>query len=212
MPVTIMDYPSNSDKSKGENQQNNSEQISYNKPSLNGKVSVKRKSATQARLKQQAEEIKRYTIQDVILPGLKDVIWDIATTALNTFLYERTESAQQRGHRPYTSSIQYSTTANYNRVGRPTRNPGRSRVTNVETRPEDEFIFERKSDADTVLDSLREAIAEFGVVSVQSLFELCQKTAPFTANKFGWMDLEDAFVERTRDGYILRLPRSLPLD
>lgn len=210
MPVEIKDYPSNSDKTKA-----NMQKVSYNKPMLNGKVSVKRKSASTERFKEQAEEIKRYTIQDVILPGLKDVVWDIATTALNTFLFGRTESASQNRSRPYTSSIQYSSTSNYNRVGRPSYSSQRSnstRVASVDTRPEEEFIFERKSDADTVLDELRGAVANFGVVSVQSLFEMCNKTAPFTANKFGWMNLDDACVERTRDGYIIRLPRSLPLD
>lgn len=210
MPVEIKDYPSNSDKTKETTQK-----VSYNKPTINGKVSVKRKNASAERLKEQAEEIKRYTIQDVILPGLKDVIWDIGTTALNTFLYGHTESATQNRNRPYTSSIQYSNTSNYNRVGRPSyssQRPNSSRVASVDTRPEEEFIFERKSDADTVLDELREAVANFGIVSVQSLFEMCGKTAPFTANKFGWMNLDGAYVERTRDGYIIRLPRSLPLD
>lgn len=208
MPVTIMDYPSNSDKSK----EQESNKVSYNKPALTGKISVKRKNMTSERLKEQAEEIKRYTIQDVILPGLKDVIWDIATTALNTFLFGKTESAQQRRDRPYTSSIQYSAMNNYSRVGRPSYNQKRSRVSSADNRIEDEIIFERKSDADTVLDLMREAVAEFGVVSVQTLFELCDRTAPFTSNKFGWMNLDDASVERTRDGYIIRFPRSLPLD
>mgnify|MGYP004506212527 CR=1 FL=1 len=209
MPVEIKDYPSNSDKSK-----ENGQKVSYNKPTINGKVSVKRKNVSTEKLKEQAAEIKRYTVQDVILPGLKDVIWDIATTALNTFLFGRTESATQNRNRPYTSSIQYSSTSNYNRVGRPSyaSRPASNRVSSVDTRPEEEFIFERKSDADTVLDELRIAIANFGVVSVQSLFEMCNKTAPFTANKFGWMNLDDAYIERTRDGYAIRLPRSLPLD
>ena len=208
MPVEIKDYPSNSDKSK------NKQNVSYNKPALNGKVSVKKKNEATDRLKEQAKEIKRYTIQEVIMPGLKDTIWNIFTTALNTFLYGQTESASTIRNRPYTSSIQYSNTSSYNRVGRPTyrSNANRATVSSVQNRPEEEFIFERKSDADTVLDELREAIANFGVVSVQTLFEMCDKTAPFTANKFGWMDLEDASVERTRDGYIIRLPRSLPLD
>ena len=190
MPVEIKDYPSNSDKSKSK------QNVSYNKPSLNGKVSVKKKNEATDRLKEQAKEIKRYTIQEVIMPGLKDTIWNIFTTALNTFLYGQTESASTIRNRPYTSSIQYSNTSSYNRVGRPTyrSNANRTTVSSVQNRPEEE------------------SIANFGVVSVQTLFEMCDKTAPFTANKFGWMDLEDASVERTRDGYIIRLPRSLPLD
>lgn len=206
MPVEIKDYPPNSDASK------DSQSISYNKPAIKGKVSVKKTSEVSKRLRSGAKEIEKYTIEEVLLPGLKNAVWDIITTGLDILLYGESDASRTRGrfnsNRPMTSSINYASTGNMRRVNQ-TR---RSNVTKVRARPEEEIIFERKADADLVLDGLREAIENFGTVTVQTLFDMCDKTAPWTANKYGWMDLEDAYVERTRDGYILKMPRSLPLD
>ena len=205
MPVSIKDYPSNSDKSKEERQK-----VSYNKPVVSGKVSVKRKNNIDEKIKQQTEELKRYTIQEVIMPSLKDGIWNIFTTALSTFLYNDTSSSVVRNGNQPTPYTSYSSVNSYNRMGRP--RVSQNAVKTVKPRPEEEFVFATQQDANTVLDQLREAVANFGVVSVQTLFELCDKTAPFTANKYGWMDLEDAYVQHNREGYVLKLPRSLPLE
>ena len=141
---------------------------------------------------------------ELIIPAGRDLLFNVVTSVSQTLIYGESEP-------PSTSNgvnrIPYSSISNYNRVGRPT-----SRVQKIRQRPEDGFVFERKSDADTIIEELREACDSFGVVTVQALYEICDKTAPYTANKYGWMNLDDARVERTRDGYVLKLPRSMPLD
>lgn len=207
MPVDIKDYPPNSDKSKNE--------TDYTKPTVRGKVSVRKTSEMSKRLRSGAKEIEDYTLKEVLLPGIKNAVWDIFTTALNILLYGESDTPNRTGNMRYGSSINYSrnyaSTGNLRKLERANR-PSNNAVKQVKSRPEEEIIFERKADADLVLDNLREAIQEFGTVSVQTLFDMCQQTAPWTANKYGWMDLEDAYVQRVRDGYILNLPRSLPLD
>jgi hypothetical protein len=205
MPVEIKDYPSNSDKSKELGR------TDYAKPNIKGKVSVKKTSEASRKLQESSHEIGEYAIREVLIPGLKNALWDIATTSLNILLYGEASSGRRSSGAPFTSSINYASTNNINKLNRRS-DPRRSNVKRTSMRPEEEIIFERKSDADMVLDQMREAIQSFGTVSVQSLFDMCDKTAPWTANKYGWMDLEDAYVDRTREGYILRLPRSLPLD
>ena len=208
MPVEIKDYPPNSDKSKREG----TNHIQYNKPKLSGKVAVRKNNTVVQQLKSQTEELKQHAIEDVILPGLRDAVWDIFTTTLSSLLYGTTGAGprRQNGSRPFTSSINYASTNSYNRMGRPQSSP--NKVAKVKPRPEEELIFACKADAEAALDALRESVASYGVVSVQSLFEMCDRTAPFTSNKYGWMDLEDAYIERVREGYILRMPRSLPLE
>lgn len=206
MPVDIKDYPPNSDSSKQTGSHD------YTKPKIEGKVSIKKTSEASKRLRSSAKEIEKYTIEEVLLPGLKNAVWDIITTGLDILLYGESTPGPRRGRndskRPATSLVNYASTSNMRGMGQ-TR---RANVNRVKARPEDDIIFERKADADMVLDGLREAIENFGTVSVQTLFDMCDKTAPWTANKYGWMDLEDAYVERTRDGYILKMPRSLPLE
>lgn len=206
MPVDIKDYPPNSDSSKQTGSHD------YTKPKIEGKVSIKKTSEASKRIRSSAKEIEKYTIEEVLLPGLKNAVWDIITTGLDILLYGESTPGSRHGRndfkRPATSLVNYASTSNMRGMGQARR----TNVNRVKARPEDDIIFERKADADMVLDGLREAIENFGTVSVQTLFDMCDKTAPWTANKYGWMDLEDAYVERTRDGYILKMPRSLPLE
>ena len=55
-------------------------------------------------------------------------------------------------------------------------------------------------------------IEEFGMASVLNLYDLIGVTAPFTADKYGWTDIRNATAVRVRDGYLLKLPRVMPLD
>ena len=51
-----------------------------------------------------------------------------------------------------------------------------------------------------------------GVVTVADLYDLADLTQPYTANRYGWTNLRNATTQRVRDGYILKLPRPMPID
>jgi hypothetical protein len=56
-------------------------------------------------------------------------------------------------------------------------------------------------------------INRYGVVSVGDLYDLAGiSTTNYTVNKYGWTNIRSAHVVRTRDGYLLKLPRALPLN
>jgi len=58
---------------------------------------------------------------------------------------------------------------------------------------------------------MREAIAEYGLVSVADMYDLAGVSAPYTSHDYGWMSLRSADVKRIRDGYIIDLPKFMPL-
>ena len=37
-------------------------------------------------------------------------------------------------------------------------------------------------------------------------------TSPYTSNKYGWTNIRSAEAVRVRDGYILKLPKAMPID
>lgn len=204
MPVEIKEYSTGDSLVKKDVSQD-TKKVDYTAPK--GKVTLKKskmnslgKSVIQGSIK----DAITVAITDLIVPAGRDLLFNVVNSVAQTLIYGESEQPSVSNG---VNRIPYSSISNYNRVGRPT-----SRVQKIRQRPEDGFIFERKSDADTILDELRNACDSFGVVSVQSLYEICDKTAPYTANKYGWMNLDDARVERTRDGYTLKLPRSMPLD
>ena len=57
-----------------------------------------------------------------------------------------------------------------------------------------------------------ELIATYGLVSVADLYDLVGIAGSYTDNKYGWTDIRNASVVRVRDGYVIKLPRALPLN
>lgn len=77
----------------------------------------------------------------------------------------------------------------------------------------DDIIFDNRGDAELVLSAMEDILAKYRFVSVADLFELADiSNNNFTTNKYGWADLQSARVVPTRGGYMLRLPRAVPLD
>ena len=77
----------------------------------------------------------------------------------------------------------------------------------------DDIIFETRGDADLVLDQLESAIAKYEVASVADLYDLAGVTCRnYTANRYGWSDIQSAKVVRTSEGYVIRLPRAVQIN
>ena len=76
----------------------------------------------------------------------------------------------------------------------------------------DDLIFGNREDADEVLSTLNDLLNRYPSVSIADLKDLVGITGRYTDNKYGWTDIRQAYIERTRDGYILRMPKAIPLD
>ena len=73
--------------------------------------------------------------------------------------------------------------------------------------------FSRKRIAATVKKTLESAIANYGIASVADLYDLAGITCRnYTANRYGWTDIQSAKVIRTREGYTLQLPRTVQIN
>lgn len=72
----------------------------------------------------------------------------------------------------------------------------------------DDIVFESRGDAEVVLDQMEDLLDHFKVVRVADLYDLAGLSCGYTENKYGWSDLRDAYVDRTRGGYVIRLPRA----
>ena len=56
-----------------------------------------------------------------------------------------------------------------------------------------------------------ELIETYGIVSVADLYELVGVDGEYTDNDYGWTNIRNADVVRTRDGYLLSLPKAMPI-
>ena len=76
----------------------------------------------------------------------------------------------------------------------------------------DDIILETRGEAEEVLERMEELIETYGIVSVADLYDLVGITGNYTDNKYGWTNIRNAEPVRVRDGYMLKLPKALPIN
>ena len=198
-------YPGNSHKSKDVKKTAPTDEKKIQK-----RVSKPAKTKKKGELRKIAEEfivddvksIKTYVITDVLIPTIKDTIWDILTNTLDMFLFNGTKDHRKRGKSsPKISYRDYYDSKN-------------DRGRNYEIRDRfdyDDLEFDSRGEADAVLTGMLETIDQYGVVSVADMYDMADVTAPYTGNRYGWTSLRNAEVVRVRNAYIIKLPKAKPI-
>jgi hypothetical protein len=57
-----------------------------------------------------------------------------------------------------------------------------------------------------------DVINSYGFVRVADLMDMAGVTGNYTDNYYGWNSINTAEVLRTRDGWIIKLPKAIPLE
>lgn len=171
-----------------------------------GKAKTKKKSEIQKFadlfISEDARNVKSYILLDVLRPAVKKAIYDIVTNGADMILYG------ESGGRKKNTASKISYREYYERdVGRRRESSFRGGF------DYDDVTFESRADAEAVLDAMDETISKYGVVSVGDFYDLANiSTDNYTVNKYGWTDIRSASVIRVRDGYMIKLPKALPLN
>lgn len=209
----MTEYKSNSHRSK-EQSEKKKEVVEKKKVEkvTNGTVKTKKKSEihkwTDIFLAEDVTNVRNYIIDDVLLPAAKKAISDIVTNGIDMLLYGETRSRTKEKGSRVSYSKYYDDRDRYDRRDRD-RDRGR-RVRNGYDY--DDIILETRGEAEDVLDRMDDLIDTYGIVSVADLYDLVGIQGNYTDNKYGWTNLRNADIQRLRDGYLLKLPKALPLD
>lgn len=150
--------------------------------------------------------IKSYILVDVLIPNAKKAISDIIKNGIDMLLYGSTG----RSRDSIAGKISYSGYYNGDR-----RDSDRRQLSNTQGRTRysyDDIFFDTRGEAEEVLYRMDELIEMYGSVRVADLYDLVGITGDYTDNKYGWKNIRNARVERTRDGYAIKLPRALLID
>lgn len=176
---------------------------------VTGTAKTRKKSGAQkfagAFLPEDVTSVKSYILKDVVVPGIKNAIADVVSIMLFG------ETGRLGGRKNGAGSkVSYNRYYDDRRDDR--REYGRPRSSGGFDY--DDILLETRADAELVLDQLEAVINKYGVASVADLYDLAGITPPrgYTTNKYGWTDIRSAKVARTRDGYILELPRAVQID
>lgn len=176
-----------------------------------GTVKPKKKSDikkfTDIFISEDVSNVKSYILIDVLIPAIKKAISDIVTNGIDMILYG--EAGRTRNKYSTASKVSYQ--RYYDRTDEQRRNYSAFSVRNGFDY--DELIFPTRGDAEAVLDAMNEIITQYGVVSIMDLYDLANVSMDnYAANKYGWTDISGCKPIRVRDGYVLNLPKALPIN
>lgn len=191
------EYKSNSHKSRED--QSGEKKI---EKVVTGQVKSKRKNGlqkfTDVFMSEDVDDVKSYIFEDVIVPAIKDIILD----AVKAFLGANGRSDKSSNSKtPYRSY--YDKPSDRKDYGSHKPRTGYSY---------NEIILDSRGEAESVLTEMDEIVSAYGMVSVADLYELVGVTCSHTDYKYGWTNTRSASVIRVRDGYMLKLPKAMPLN
>lgn len=172
---------------------------------VTGNVNVVKKKSFGAFLAKifgsEESDIGTHITQDLLIPTIRDIIIDTVTMAVGGKPGSRGGASRIIGDRVSYGSYYNSQSA-----------PRRPQVVTTTAFNTDELVFRDRGDAEHILDRLFEIRERYGVVRVTDLYDMAGVTVDYTADKYGWMDLRNTRIGRVRDGYIIELPRPVPID
>lgn len=192
---------------------------------IEGVSVVKAKKPLGSRIKdsfggQDAKSVGNFIVMDVLLPGARDILFDIVKESAQRFLYG--DGARRSGGGGSSSSLvgsgsrirttNYSTMSASPIVGSRASNNAPSTLSQRDRALFDfsNLIFPEQDMALEVVERLGDAIDEFGIVTVADFYDFIGQTGNgFTDQKHGWnaQAFQGAEVKRARGGgYYLSLP------
>lgn len=182
---------------------------------VEGKVTTKKKSfiskVKDTFVSEDVGSVGDYILLDIIVPAVKDNLLDIVSRGVEMLLFGGAPQTRSRGSR--TGSKVYTSYDTYYRPERRREAERRSESRYRASRRDiSDIVLDSRGEAETVLDHMADLCETYGQVTVADLYDLVGISGNYTDNGYGWTDLRDAGVRRTRDGYILALSRPRQLD
>ena len=199
-------YKPNSHKSK--------EEISSDRPpvkkvekAISGSVKTKKRNEIRkiadAFISEDAENVKSYILSEVLIPAIKKAIDDMFTSGIKMILWG------ERGNR--SDNLKSSSLSYHSYYDKKDDQRYRDSSSNRDGYNYNDIIFDNRGEAEEVLYKMDELISMYEVVSVADLYDLVGIDGKYTDNRYGWKDIRNASVIHTRDGYMIKLPKALPL-
>lgn len=152
-----------------------------------------------------AGNVKSYIFLDVLVPAIKKAISDIVTDGIYMILYG--ESGDRK--RKPASKVSYRDYYDDRRSG----HRETDRFSQARGRFDyDDIIYSSRGEAERVREQMLDMIDRYGYVTVGDMYDMSDLTAPYTSSNYGWTNIRSAETVRVRDGYILKLPKAMPID
>lgn len=152
-----------------------------------------------------AESVGQYVLFDIIIPRVKDLLYETFTGGLERSLFGTSaRSSRARGS-------QLTGKTNYKGISEKAAERHEREISPRGRANHDfgEILIPTRGEAEQVLDTLLALVDEYDSATVADLYGAVGISAEHTDLKFGWTDLRDARISPARGGgYLLEMPRA----
>ena len=139
---------------------------------------------------------------DVLVPAVKKLFVDMIETAVNMFAYGSNTSKSG------SKTVKTSYSGYYNSGSSLKKD---YRISNSDNEYVS-VIVETRAEAEDAIFSCEELIDRYGMASIADFYDLVGITSKYTDYKYGWEDIRSATITRTREGYLIKMPKAKLLD
>ena len=158
--------------------------------------------------KEDMKSVARYIFKDILVPALKKTFVAMVNNGTNMMVYgdQRGYDDRDRNYRGSRTSYQdyYDRDRDYDYRGR------NQRIV-TPTYAYDEVIFPSRGEAEEARRRMRDHIARKGAVSVAYMYALAGWSYDYTAEYYGWRNLDFAEIIPLSSGYYLKLPKAIEI-
>lgn len=160
----------------------------------------------------------RFVVADVILPDLRNLLWDSISRGSERIIFgEGRRARRSTDYRP--SRTVYNATPLWQEPSReivarprrpmlPDQPPGGFRP---ERYDRNEIILASRSDAENVVEELLDTIQKYQVVTLADLYDMLGRPSAHTDNRWGWTYLNNVEIRQISSGYLIDLPQPEPI-
>ena len=198
-------YKSNSYRAKAEQQSKTPEKRA--EKVVTGAVVSKKKNGFRKFMdefiSEDAKNVKTYVFGEVLIPAIKKAVLDIVTDGINMILYGEAGGSRKR---PTADRVSYRSYYNDD------RSRGSYRDDRTQRYSYDDIVLSSRAEAEEVLTRMDELMEAYKVVRVADLYDLVGITGSYTDNNYGWTSIRTANIVRVRDGYMIQMPKAIPID
>lgn len=151
-----------------------------------------------------SKNVFSYLWNDILVPAAKNMLFDMIRDGAEMRIFGE---VRNRGVR----NRQTGTYVSYDQISRD-RDRREPRTHERKLSKPDEVLIEDRAEAEEVLSRMYDYWETYGIVSLAEYYDLVGVAGDFTDNKWGWDNLKGSRILRVRDGYIVDLPKMIPLN
>lgn len=182
---------------------------------VSGKIEVStKKKVKDAFIKNDGKTIRDYAFFDVFIPSVKRTVYDLITKIFGMALFgDKTGSVNGLGSSGYANQYQQVVYRASDVSYRPYSQNIQQRQTSYAPTGFDyeNWVFENRGDIEAVLNQLTDMIERYGFVTIVDLYDSVNKTAPYTAENYGWKTMNGCESVVCSGGWRLKMTRPSPI-